>query len=1234
MTRLLLTLVLILGSLGILLGQTTLQGKIMDRESLETVPFATVAIYKNGSLITGTDTDFDGNYLFSNIDPGTYDVEASFLGYATSRITGVVVNADKANQLNFEMVEEGELLDEIIVTGYKVPLISQDETSTGGTITAESIKTLPSKNINALAATTAGLSTVNGTDISVRGARSNSTYIYIDGVRVNSNNVNNLIPQSEIEQLQVVTGGIEAKYGDVTGGVISITSKGPSEYYSGGIELESSHFLDPYGYKLASGNLSGPLLKKKISDTETRSIIGFRLSGQYRDINDNSPSFVGVNRMPLEVIEELEANPLFNIGETSFPRADTLTSYSNPETLKAAPNERLIDWNVSGKIDARLNDNIDVSISGAYFDLQDQFTPNSRISDYTNRGALIGRNGLWSLLNWNHNPTLTRNGYRGNIRLRHKLGRQNFDKGEENSALVQNAYYTLQAGIEKNRESTSDPTHGDNLFNYGYWGSTDINWVPVASTVTPENLQEDDIFINGIPFRHQEYQMIANGEFVPNLDINPTMALYNSASSEPLNGFNDPDYNNVWGIYHNVGQVFNNYFKSEDDIYTLNVTSGFDLIPENTGGKHSIQFGFLYEQQIKREYSMDPQALWTIARAAANRHFFGVSDNVIGTFEQFGQTFDHFEANIIPEEFEDLYFFKRVREVTGDALTDRVNTDGLTPDQLSLDLFAPGELINDVNLDLNYYGYDYLGNKLDAGVTFDDFFQATDENGVRTFNVAPLQPVYAAGYIQDKFTFRDIIFRAGVRVDYFDANTQVLKDQYSLYELEDASVWHSQSTSGDQPSTVGDDWKVYVQDSDPNKVQAYRSGDEWFTPNGTSVNNPTALFSGSIVTPVYKDADNRVLNITSQDFDPETSFEDYTPQFNVMPRLAFSFPISDEAGFFAHYDVLVQRPPSDTESTALNYYYFESFPNRFSSEFSVAGNPNLKPEKTIDYQVGFQQKISNTSAIKVAAYYRELRDMIQRQIIVNVPNVGSYETFGNIDFGTVKGFSFGYDLRRTGNISLKANYTLQFANGSGSDANSGRGLNANGVIRELFPFSYDERHRINIVLDYRYADGKAYNGPKIGGLDIFANTGANFIVSSVSGRPYSLFSQIQDPYTETDIQNINGSRLPWIFNTDVRIDKQMSFAVSAEAKKKLNANVYLRFENLFNTRNVIDVYNVSQSAEDDGYLISEFGLDQLNTINITGRDLEGYLSSYQWRLLDPTHYAAPRRIYLGVIFDF
>ena len=51
-----------------------------------------------------------------------------------------------------------------------------------------------------------------------------------------------------------------------------------------------------------------------------------------------------------------------------------------------------------------------------------------------------------------------------------------------------------------------------------------------------------------------------------------------------------------------------------------------------------------------------------------------------------------------------------------------------------------------------------------------------------------------------------------------------------------------------------------------------------------------------------------------------------------------------------------------------------------------------------------------------------------------------YITYRNVDFGTVKGFTLGYDLRKTGNVWMRANYTMQFANGTGSDATSNGGL--------------------------------------------------------------------------------------------------------------------------------------------------------------------------------------------------
>ena len=82
---------------------TTIQGTVIDAETGEPVIFGTVALYKNGVLLTGTQTDLDGFYSITEIDPGTYDVEFSYTGYATSKVTSVNVVTGKANLLDSKM---------------------------------------------------------------------------------------------------------------------------------------------------------------------------------------------------------------------------------------------------------------------------------------------------------------------------------------------------------------------------------------------------------------------------------------------------------------------------------------------------------------------------------------------------------------------------------------------------------------------------------------------------------------------------------------------------------------------------------------------------------------------------------------------------------------------------------------------------------------------------------------------------------------------------------------------------------------------------------------------------------------------------------------------------------------------------------------------------------------------------------------------------------------------------
>lgn len=1228
MVRNLLLLFAFLCSAVVAIGQTSLQGKVAD-DTGEPIIFGSVALFRNGVLITGAETDFDGNYAFNELDPGTYAVEVSYVGYNKQRVEGVQVFAGKANRLDVTMTSDAVNLEEVIVTDYKVPLVEQDNTTQGATITSDQIKNLPTRNINALAATTAGLASADeGSAIAVRGSRSNATDYYIDGIRVRGN----LIPESEIEQLQVITGGIEAQYGDVTGGIISITTKGPSNSFSGGVEVETTNFTGPYNQSLVGFNLSGPLIKRRNEDgTKGESILGFRLAGRITDQLDDDPPATAVFRVKEEKLAELQANPVIEIGGNQFIAADFLTN-DDVDVLDFNPEENYRRYDLTAKLDARLSDAIDVTLTGQFYDQSNQFTP-----------------GNWQLMNTVGNPTAFEQNYRGNFRFRHRLGG---NSGEEGSgSLIQNASYTLQFGYEKNIYDLEDPRHGDNLFNYGYVGNFEQEWRP-----TWEILPDTSV---GLVAIHTDYlQVLTN--YTPDENVNPILANYNNVFREgdgfdlpatiqgfnAFNGVTNSVFSSSWGYHTNVGTVYNLNRKTENDTYTFQARTSFDLVPGGSDkGRHNIQMGVWYEERINRSYSINPRALWLLARQLANSHIQGIpfgddsrpiSDTlqVVPVFDAetgapiinpfTGEQFQGAIHDVVISPGPEAQFYERLRQVTGDGLKDFVNIDQLSPDQLSLDMFSAREL-NDFVVSgspiLNYYGYDYLGNVYNG--TFDDFFTARDpQTGLRTFPVAPFRPIYGAAYIQDKFTFKDIIFRLGVRVDRYDANTSVLKDNYSLYEIIGADDFHTQF-GGERPGNIGEDYKVYANENG-DLVQAYRNGDQFFLPNGNPVNNPSLIFQGGVINPVYANERARedIDYIKKEDFNPDASFEDYEVQVNVMPRLAFSFPISDEANFFAHYDILVQRPPSNSIASPLDYFYF------FDRSNLDKNNPNLRPERTIDYEVGFQQKLSNSSALKIAAYYKEMRDMIQLRTFFPVPVIGRYTTFDNLDFGTVKGFSFAYDLRRTGNLSLNVNYTLQFADGTGSDATSQRNVANRGVLRTLFPLNFDERHRIVAVMDYRYGSGKRYNGPRLFGADIFANAGLNLQATAVSGRPYTKTLQPLEFGGAGVVGSINGARQPWNFVLNLRVDKNFNIG------NNLGLNVYCRVSNLLDRRNVINVYSATGSPDDDGYLASAFGQGQQESIAASQRSLQSFLASYQWRMLNPDFFSLPRRIYVGAIFDF
>jgi outer membrane receptor protein involved in Fe transport len=1201
-------------------AQSSLEGKVVE-DNGDAVIFGDVALYKDGVLVTGTQTDFDGNYSINNIDPGSYEVHASYVGLQTNIKTGVVITGGKLTRLDFTL-SKGINLETVVITEYKKPLIEQDNTTSGGALTSDEIKNLPTKNINALASTTAGLASTDGGAINVRGSRSSGTDYYVDGIRVSGN----LIPQSEIEQLTVLIGGIPASYGDVTGGVISLTTKGPSGKFSGGFELETSEFLDAYGYNLLTANVSGPIVKNK----QGNSIIGFRLSGQYTDVADGGPSAIGVYRAKESTILELEENPaiFFPNGQhvNGVEFVDLERNGGDLQLLDARPNNANTQLNLNGRLDFRIKD-IDLSMSGSYITGENIFTP--------------GGTYRWSAFNWLRNPTQLSDTYRGTVRIKHRLG--GFSAGNEEGkkvSAIRNVSYAITAGFQRRTLSAEDKIHKDNMFNYGYVGEF---------IVTPEPSFEVDA-ATGLPV-HTEYQDVFQS-YTPDHSINPVWTKINELSIansdfertnilffDAYNGTLGSGYTNSWGLYQNVGSVYNSMSKSEGDRYTIDVKTNFQFAPGGSEkGKHNIEVGFLYEQRLSRAWSIAPRGLYTVARARANSALQGVdTTRLIGQDTFLGQLVDIYES-FVTSDAERTGFYSNIRESLGLQINDRVNVDAIKPGDMQLSWFRPDELASEDDLlGFDYYGYDYLGNKLSGNFTFDDFF-TRDSEGNPSFTVAPFQPNYLAAYIQDKFSFKDIIFRLGVRMERYDANTKVLSDPYSLYPIMDASTFYNTVASDrTRPSGVEDSYKVYVESSTNDRVVAYRDGDQWYDLQGSPVNEGLLIFGeGSVITPYYNEVRGEAVRISDANFDPARSFEDYEPEINLAPRLSFSFPISESSNFYANYDVLYQRPTAGVLQTALDYFYFEE---RAASR-AVNNNPNLKPVQTTNYEVGFNQKISASSALKIAFYYKEERDRIQRRTLNFVASpILSYTTYDNIDFATIKGFSFTYDLRRTGNINLLANYTLQFADGTGSDANSQAGLTSRGRnVRTLSPLSFDERHRFNLTMDYRYGSGKQYNGPRIFGADIFANAGANIQAIAVSGRPYTK-RLIPARFGGSGFAGgINEARLPWNFTVNMKLDKNFVIQPSKEGKRPYSFNVYLRVQNLFDTQNVLGVYSASGSPDDDGYLASSQGISTIGTVEETRKfvdaDLNEFLAQYEAALLAPGFYSLPRRIYLGAYFNF
>ncbi len=1225
-------------------GVGTIRGVISDKETKEPIPFANVVLYRNGAQVGGAKTDFEGKFQINSIEPGSYDVEFRYVGFGTQRKNGVIVNSDKITFLNdIQLSSTDKITDDVEVIYYVVPLIDKDGGASGATITREDIARMAVRDAVGVASTVGGVYSAEGSDaISVRGSRTGDNYIFIDGIKVRGSSA---LPKSAIQEVTVMTGGLPANYGDMTGGVISITTRGPSAKYFGSAEIVTSGVsfkgadplgydtrvigFDKFGYNLVEAMLSGPIwMKKDSTGKKTTPILGFFASFNITDELDPRPLIGGSWRLKEEYRNELFANPLrpTSTGQgtyhnSNFMRADAF------ENVPFRMNARRTNYAGTFKIDANVGPNVTLTFGG-----QVAYNTGNNFSYFN------------SLFNWDNFGVSNRLDTRFFGRFTHRL---RFDEREGSSSKISSFFYSFMFDYSNSTGTTQDRNHRDKLFNYGYVGKFATTRIPTYAFV-------DGVDGNGNSFQYFEHDGFrdVSTAFTPS-DVNASFAAitrqyYEIFRNDPsataslfdiVNGGglrNGDRPTNVYGIWENFGVPFGTYSK-----FQLQQFRSTGSATMNIGG-HSLSMGFEFEQRVDRGYSASPIRIWEIARQLANSHIRELDkdrptwDNVGSysrvTYERlnnaYGATNGVYGGQRIggtgdPQSFFD-YNLRRLVGINPFG-TEFVNLDEVDPNSLNFGMFSADELFNTGNAFVSYFGYDHTGRKVRGVTDINNYFNEFNADGNYRRNIGSFQPIYVAGYLMDKFAFDDIVFNVGVRVDYFNANQPVLKDPFLFYNAR--NVAEAKAEGHDWiiiPESMGDDYIVYVNDvNNPTAINGFRDGMNWYDANGIPVSDPSVIKGSLGIAPYLFNPD--------QDRPTADAFERYRPQVNVMPRIAFSFPISDEASFFAHYDILTQRPNDGFRFDPFEYQFIQ---NRNAQ----IRNPNLRPTTTIDYALGFQQVLTKSSAIKIEAFYREMRNQIQAFRMVEA-HPATYTTFGNRDFGTVKGLTVSYDLRRTGNIRMNANYTLQFAEGTGSDANSSLSLVNSGQpnLQTIFPLDFDRRHTFNFVIDYRFGEGKSYNGPKgKNGGQILKNTGVNLTTNIGSGTPYSR----QQFATGEAIGvgqaglegTLNGSRKPWTYTTDLQIDRTFDLEFGKEEGKKTPAflNIYFRITNVFNVANVLNVYRGTGNPNDDGYLQS--ALFQPTIQNQL--DERAFRDMYMLNANNPFNLGLPRTIRLGIKFDF
>lgn len=330
--------------------------------------------------------------------------------------------------------------------------------------------------------------------------------------------------------------------------------------------------------------------------------------------------------------------------------------------------------------------------------------------------------------------------------------------------------------------------------------------------------------------------------------------------------------------------------------------------------------------------------------------------------------------------------------------------------------------------------------------------------------------------------------------------------------------------------------------------------------------------------------------------DLNSLLKDAEPKHQISPRVGVSFPITDRGIIHFSYGHFFQLPP-------LSFLYANS-EYEFSYGSPTYGNANLEPEKTISYELGLQQQLSESVAFNITGYYKDVRDLLAAQQI-RVSGDQTYFTYVNKDYANIKGIVFSFTKRRTPADMLGASldYTFQVAEGNDVDADAFFLDLSSGRQSEMIPvlLDWDKSHQLNATISV--GDPGDWNVTIVGKIG--------------TGLPYTPEIFDKQVYLER-----NSSRRPIITQVDLLAEKSFSLM-------GVQLTVFTKVFNLFDLLNENIVYASTGRAT---YTLDETRGPALETDEIAKRIPE--VKPAHEVYTNPSFYLPPREVRLGLSIDF